>query len=196
MLHSSGSTGLPKPVSYTNARLLITVLTAQNMIAFQSLPFSHAHGLVTYSQAIWGRKTIYLFNARVPQTNDTLTRAIVAVQPEVVWTVPYVLKLLAEKKEGIEMLKKCFIVSSSGSRCPDDLGDLLTDAGVFVGLLFGSYVFSAPTSFCDIERSKDVNLFAKRPIAPRFRKHSHLLIVHGMIKLGTICVLYHIYCPT
>lgn len=138
ILHSSGSTGLPKPVSYSNVRLLITVLTSPNLIAFQSLPFSHAHGLVTYSQAIWARKTLHLFNANVPQTHDLLTAAIIAAQPEIVWTVPYVLKLLAEKSDGIEALKKCSIVSSSGSRCPDDLGNLLTKAGVFVGLLFGS----------------------------------------------------------
>lgn len=138
VLHSSGSTGLPKPVSYTNARLLITVLTAQNLTSFQSLPFSHAFGLVTISQAIWTMKTIYLFNGHLPHTHDTLTEAIVTAEPEIVWTVPYLLKLLAEKRGGIEALKKCYMVGSSGSRCPDELGDLLTNSGVFLGSYFGS----------------------------------------------------------
>jgi acyl-coenzyme A synthetase/AMP-(fatty) acid ligase len=138
MLHSSGSTGLPKPVAYTNARLLLTVKTSPRLVAFQSLPFSHAHGLVTYSQAIHGRKTLFLFNGHVPQTHDTLTSAVVAAKPQILWTVPYVLKLLAEKEDGIEALKQCWMVSSSGSRCPDELGDMLTNAGVFLGLLFGS----------------------------------------------------------
>jgi acyl-CoA synthetase (AMP-forming)/AMP-acid ligase II len=66
MLHFSGSTGHPKPIDYTNSRLLITCLTSHSLVAFQSLPFSHAHGLVTCSQAIWTRKTIYLFNSHVP----------------------------------------------------------------------------------------------------------------------------------
>jgi acyl-CoA synthetase (AMP-forming)/AMP-acid ligase II len=138
MLHSSGSTGLPKPIHYTNSRLLITCLTSPSLIAFQSLPFSHAHGLVTYSQAIWSRKTLYLFNNHVPQTNNTLCSAIEAAAPEIVWTVPYVLKLLAESERGIQALKMCKVVSSSGSRCPDELGDLLTTRGVFLGCLFGS----------------------------------------------------------
>jgi acyl-coenzyme A synthetase/AMP-(fatty) acid ligase len=142
ILHSSGSTGLPKPISYTNTRLLLTVKTSPNLIAFQSLPFSHAHGLVTYSQALWGRKTLYLFNGHVPQTHNNLTAAILAARPEIVWTVPYVLKLLAEKEDGIEALKQCWMVSASGSRCPDDLGDYLTSCGIFLGLLFGSYVLS------------------------------------------------------
>ena len=140
MLHSSGSTGLPKPIHYTNARLLITCLTSPSLIAFQSLPFSHAHGLVTFSQAIWSQKTLYIFNNHVPQTNSTLCSAIEAAKPEIVWTVPYVLKLLAETEWGIQLLKKCKVVSSSGSRCPDELGDLLTSRGVFLGCLFGSYV--------------------------------------------------------
>jgi hypothetical protein len=54
-----------------------------------------------------------------------------------VWTVPYVLKLLAETERGIQVLKKCKVVSSNGSRCPDELGDLLTARGVFLGCLFG-----------------------------------------------------------
>ena len=138
MLHSSGSTGLPKPTDYTNSRLLVTCLTSPSLVAFQSLPFSHAHGLITYSQAIWSRKTIYLFNSHVPQTNSTLCDAIEAASPEIVWTVPYVLKLLAETERGIQALIKCKVVSSSGSRCPDELGDMLVERGVFLGCLFGS----------------------------------------------------------
>ena len=153
MLHSSGSTGLPKPIDYTNARLLVTCLTSPSLIAFQSLPFSHAHGLVTYSQAIWTRKTIYLFNSNVPHTNRTLTEAIMVAKPEIVWTVPYVLKLLAESEEGIQALQACKVVSSSGSRCPDSLGDMLTERGVFLGCLFGST--EASLLFTSLTRPRD-----------------------------------------
>ena len=58
MLHSSGSTGLPKPISFSNKRLMVTFLTAQPHKAFQSVPFSHAHGLITYVQHIYIRKTL------------------------------------------------------------------------------------------------------------------------------------------
>jgi acyl-coenzyme A synthetase/AMP-(fatty) acid ligase len=138
MLHSSGSIGLPKPIDYTNSRLLITCLTSPSLVAFQSLTFSHAHGLITYNQAIWSRKTIYLFNSHVPQANSTLCDAIEAASPDIVWTVPYVLKLLAETKRGIQALIKCKVVSSSGSRCSDELGDMLIERDVFLGCLFGS----------------------------------------------------------
>jgi acyl-CoA synthetase (AMP-forming)/AMP-acid ligase II len=61
VLHASGSTGLPRPMVHTNAQLLLIVKTSPGVIAFQSLPFSHAHGLFTYSQATYGRKILYLF---------------------------------------------------------------------------------------------------------------------------------------
>jgi hypothetical protein len=83
---------------------------------------------------------MYIFNANVPQTNKALTAAINASRPDIVWTVPYVLKLLAESSDGIDALRRCAVVSSSGSRCPDELGDMLTKRGVFLGCLFGSYV--------------------------------------------------------
>jgi acyl-coenzyme A synthetase/AMP-(fatty) acid ligase len=138
MMHSSGSTGLPRPIDYTHKRLFVTLLTSMNMIAFQSVPLFHAHGFVSFLQAIFVRKLIYMFNGNVPQTHDTVTAAIRVANPEIVWTVPYVLKLLAEKSDGIEVLKKCKVVSCSGSRCPDELGDLMVTNGIHFGTNFGA----------------------------------------------------------
>jgi acyl-coenzyme A synthetase/AMP-(fatty) acid ligase len=138
MMHSSGSTGLPRPIHYTHKRLLATMLTAQNLIAFQSVPLFHAHGFISFIQAIYKRKCIYLFNGNVPQTHDTVTAAIKAAEPEIVWTVPYVLKLLCEKREGVKVLKRCRVVSCSGSRCPDELGDLMVREGIHFGTVFGA----------------------------------------------------------
>lgn len=138
MMHSSGSTGLPRPIDYTHKRLFVTVLASMNAKAFQSVPLFHAYGFVTLVQAIWDRKTVYMFNGNVPQTHDTVTAAINAAQPEIVWTVPYVLGLLAEKPAGMETLKKCKVVSSGGSRCPDELGDLLVANGIHFGTGFGA----------------------------------------------------------
>jgi acyl-coenzyme A synthetase/AMP-(fatty) acid ligase len=141
IMHSSGSTGLPKPIHYTHHRLLSTVRTAQYLTAFQSVPLFHAHGFVSFVQAIYTRKTLYFFNGHVPQTHQTIVDAIKGVKnggPEMVCTVPYVLKLLAEKREGIEVLKRCKVVSSSGSRCPDELGDLLVSEGIHFGSAFGA----------------------------------------------------------
>jgi acyl-coenzyme A synthetase/AMP-(fatty) acid ligase len=138
MFHSSGSTGLPKPIHHQNARLLATILTAQPYKSFSSLPLFHAHGFITLVQAIWSRKVLHLFNGHMPQTQETVTQAIKAAKPEYVLMVPYVLKLLAKKRDGIEVLRAVRTVSITGSKCPDELGDMLTREGVWVGSAFGS----------------------------------------------------------
>lgn len=146
IMHSSGSTGPPRPIFYPHKRLLHVMINAQNLTAFLSVPLFHAHGFVSFLQALYKRKTVYLFNGNVPQTHESVTSAIRAAEPEIVWTVPYVLKLLAEKQDGIDVLKPCKIVSCSGSRCPDDLGNLVVCQGVHLGTSFGAtevaFVFS------------------------------------------------------
>jgi len=138
IMHSSGSTGLPRPIDYTHKRLLVTLLTSQDLIAFQSMPIFHAAGFISFIQGIYKRKTIHMFNGNIAQTHDSVTAAIKAAQPEIVWTVPYVLKLLAEKQDGIETLKKCKIVACAGSRYPDELGDLMVANGIHFGMNYGA----------------------------------------------------------
>uniref|UniRef100_A0A093XI25 Linear gramicidin synthase subunit D n=1 Tax=Talaromyces marneffei PM1 TaxID=1077442 RepID=A0A093XI25_TALMA len=140
ILHSSGSTGLPKPIDYNHQKLLAAGVYAQDATAFISMPFSHALGMMSYMQAIHKRGTIYAMSGYVPQTHDTVTAAVKAANPEIMWTVPYILKLLAEKPDGIDAIKNCRFVSSGGSKLPDELGDMLTEAGVHIGMQFGSYV--------------------------------------------------------
>uniref|UniRef100_A0A093VDW2 Linear gramicidin synthase subunit D n=1 Tax=Talaromyces marneffei PM1 TaxID=1077442 RepID=A0A093VDW2_TALMA len=138
ILHSSGSTGLPKPIDYNHQKLLAAGVYAQDATAFISMPFSHALGMMSYMQAIHKRGTIYAMSGYVPQTHDTVTAAVKAANPEIMWTVPYILKLLAEKPDGIDAIKNCRFVSSGGSKLPDELGDMLTEAGVHIGMQFGS----------------------------------------------------------
>ncbi|CZR55845.1 uncharacterized protein PAC_05733 [Phialocephala subalpina] len=145
-MHSSGSTGMPKPINYRNTRLFATFRTTQKLTAFQSVPLFHAHGFISFIQAIFVRKCIFMFNGLVPQTNETMAKAIKGAvlngqMAEVVWTVPYVLKLLCEggaKGKGVQVLKGCKLVSCSGSRTPDELGDVLLGEGIKFGTVFGA----------------------------------------------------------
>ena len=138
ILHSSGSTGLPRPIDYSHRKLLAAVTYAQDANAFITLPFSHALGMMSYMQAFTKRRAIFAMSGHVPQTPATVTAALTEAQPDIVWTVPYVLKLLSEHPQGIDALRRCRFVSSGGSRLPDDLGDLLTESGVHLGMQYGS----------------------------------------------------------
>lgn len=141
ILHSSGSTGVPKPIDYNHEKFMAPHVYAQDATAFITLPFSHSLGMNSYMQAIYKRKTIYAMSGYTPQTHNTVTAAIKAVNPEIIWTVPYVMKLLAEQPDGIDAIKNCRFASTGGSKFPDELGDRLTNAGVHVGMHYGSYVW-------------------------------------------------------
>ena len=138
ILHSSGSTSQPRPIYFTHARLLAICIPAMKYKAFISVPLFHTHGFSIMLQTLYKHKPLYIFNQNMPHTHQNLVRAIHAAQPEIVYTVPYVLKLLAEEQDGVDVLKACKVVSSSGSQCPDELGELLTEAGVHLGCMYGS----------------------------------------------------------
>ncbi|KAI1773586.1 acetyl-CoA synthetase-like protein [Hypoxylon cercidicola] len=137
MMHSSGSTGYPKPLLLSHRSLLASIVSGTGLKAFNALPWYHLHGLITSIQAMWMRRPAHLFNAHMPLTADNLISALKSIQPEICHTVPYVLKLMAERQDGIEVLKRCKFVTSAGARTPDELGNRVVEAGVKLGLIFG-----------------------------------------------------------
>ncbi|KAI1500483.1 hypothetical protein F5X99DRAFT_236607 [Biscogniauxia marginata] len=137
LAHSSGSTGLPKPLALSHRSVLNNLFSGTGCKAFNALPWYHLHGLFTSTQAMYMRKTAHLFNAHLPLTADHLVSALKAVQPEICHTVPYALKLMAEREDGIEVLRRCKFVTSAGARTPDELGDRLVHQGVNFGVIFG-----------------------------------------------------------
>lgn len=138
IMHSSGSTGLPKPVFLTHRNILTHAVQGAGMDNFASLPLYHVYGVSTTLQAMYMRCRANLFNASLPLTADNLIGSIDAVQPKVIHAVPYVLGLLAEKPRGVELLRQCAIVTAAGARTPDELGDRLVKAGVNLGVVFGT----------------------------------------------------------
>lgn len=137
ILHSSGSTGTPKPLFLTHKALMTHPLRGPGLTSFNSLPWYHLHGLSTAFQAMWMRKTAFMWDASMPVTGDGLTAALLNARPESVHAVPYVLQLLVDSKRGVEALKDCKLVTYGGAPCPDELGDQLVSAGVRFGGSFG-----------------------------------------------------------
>ncbi|KAH9884554.1 hypothetical protein F4778DRAFT_787662 [Xylariomycetidae sp. FL2044] len=135
--HSSGSTGLPKPLPLAHRSIINTMMTGTGCKAFNALPWYHLHGLFTSTMAMWMRKTAHLFNATLPLTADNLIAALKEVQPEICHTVPFALELIAERQDGIDILKKCKYVTAAGARTVDEIGDRLIENGVPFGCIFG-----------------------------------------------------------
>ncbi|KAL1617837.1 hypothetical protein SLS54_007618 [Diplodia seriata] len=132
IVHSSGSTGLPKPIFQTHRACLSNYALGSGMRAFVTLPLFHNHGLATTFRGIVSGKRTVLFNAALPLTNAHLVAAMRAAEAESFHCVPYALKVLAETDEGVEQLRRCRLVLFGGSSCPDELGDELVRRGVYI----------------------------------------------------------------
>ena len=141
IMHSSGSTGVPKCIHLTHVACLHNFAMGYPLECFLTLPVYHMHGHSSLYRAMYQRKTCFIYNASLPLTDINLIRALEAVQPELLLTGPYGLKLLSESESGIEALRNCKLVSYAGSACPDELGDYLSDCGVRLVSTFGLYVF-------------------------------------------------------
>jgi acyl-CoA synthetase (AMP-forming)/AMP-acid ligase II len=141
IIHSSGSTGLPKPIFQTHAACLKSYVLGFGKTAFTTLPLYHNFGIANAYRSMFKNNEIYLYNANLPQTGQSLAEVIECAKPGILCAVPYTYKLLGETQRGIAALKSCDIVLSGGSACPEYLGNRLVEQGVNLVVQFGSYVF-------------------------------------------------------
>ncbi|KAB8234987.1 putative NRPS-like enzyme [Aspergillus alliaceus] len=138
IIHSSGSTGLPKPIYQTQAAAVRNYSGHMNMSGFITLPLYHNHGISVLFRTIYSSKRLYLYNAELPLTRQYLLDVMQAHPLEIFYGVPYALKLLAETEEGISALARFRAVMFGGSTCPDSLGNLLVANDVNLISHYGS----------------------------------------------------------
>ncbi|KAH6650756.1 putative NRPS-like enzyme, partial [Chaetomium tenue] len=138
IMHSSGSTGLPKPVTVSHGALLTHALQGAGVANFNPLPWYHLYGISTCLQAMYRAKTAHMYSATMPLTAENLVVAVRRVRPEAIHVVPYVLGLLAETAEGVGYLRAAKVVTSAGAKTPDELGDRLVEEGVNLAVVFGT----------------------------------------------------------
>ncbi|KAL4734330.1 hypothetical protein BDV11DRAFT_209474 [Aspergillus similis] len=138
IIHSSGSTGLPKPIFQTQRAAVKNYAGNMNMRGFITLPLYHNHGICCLFRTIYSNKTLHLYNPQLPLTSRYLVEIMRSYNFEIFYGVPYALKLLAESKEGIAALANLKAVMFGGSPCPDSLGNLLVENGVNLIAHYGS----------------------------------------------------------
>ncbi|KAI6784135.1 NRPS-like enzyme [Emericellopsis cladophorae] len=148
IIHSSGSTGLPKPIYQTQKSCMPNYAMSMRMKAFITLPLFHNHGICNLFRAVYARRSLHMYNADLPLTQDYLIKIMRQHKFEIFYGVPYALKLLAETEEGIRLLQELKIVMYGGSACPDELGNTLVRSGVnLVGHYGATEVGQLMTSF-------------------------------------------------
>ncbi|KAJ9094096.1 hypothetical protein QFC21_006197 [Naganishia friedmannii] len=161
IVHSSGSTGFPKPIILSHKASAYNFSgTGFGLQAFTTLPLYHNHGHSCFYRAIHGRKLLSLFPSELPLTTANIIAALEnADHTEGFYVVPYVLKLLGESEAGIRLLQAFKIVTYGGAACPDELGDrLVREHGVrLVGHYGMTEVGQLGTSLRDFDIDKDWN---------------------------------------
>ncbi|KXJ87112.1 male sterility protein [Microdochium bolleyi] len=148
IIHSSGSTGLPKPIHQPQKAAVANYAVSMKMAALITLPLYHNHGICNLFRAIFSGKPIHLYNADLPLTHNHLTNIMKTHRFEIFYGVPYALKLLSESELGLSLLRDLKIVMYGGSAMPDALGDLLIAQGInLVGHYGATEVGQLMTSF-------------------------------------------------
>ncbi|OQE24078.1 hypothetical protein PENFLA_c010G00241 [Penicillium flavigenum] len=166
ILHSSGSTGFPKPIFLTNLQTLANFCKSFGLRLFTISPLFHSHALMEFGRAFYTRAPAYLGNHSLPVTYQNLFDALQVAKPQQISAVPYVIKLLAEKQEGIQALARPQLVLYGGSSCPDDLGDRLVAQGVnLVGNYGATETGQIMTSFRAPEDKEWQYMRLHRPVA-------------------------------
>jgi len=138
IIHSSGSTGLPKPIYQTHTGALKNYANNFGLRGFITLPLFHAHGISCLFRAIHARKLIYMYNAVLPLTAPHLISTLEKHDIQILYAVPYALKLLAESDKGVELLASLDLVMFGGSACPKPIGDKLASQGVLLVSHYGT----------------------------------------------------------
>lgn len=151
LFHTSGtSTGLPKPIpqSHHAAVGVLPSLDGKESATFTTTPLYHG-GIADCLRSWTSSALIWLFpGARVPITPKNILFSIACAQAvtrtqkiapiSYFASVPYILQMLAEEENGMDLLREMKIVSVGGAALPQSVGDRLVDQGVNLVSRFGS----------------------------------------------------------
>lgn len=86
------------------------------------------------------KSTLYMFPSTLPITASNLLQAFQACpeKPTSFLSVPYILEMLSDTKEGMEKLIEFELVSTGGSPLAPHLGDNFVEKGVKLVSRYGS----------------------------------------------------------
>lgn len=139
IIHSSGSTSLPKPVRISHTSALGNFKSVNNLVSLVTLPLFHAQGIGFVFRGIMNKKPVYMYPGELPLTTTHLVKTLREHSDiQMLLTVPYTCRLLAESDEGIALCKRLELLFSGGALCPKPIGDKLAQAGINLVSHWGS----------------------------------------------------------
>ncbi|KAH8903924.1 putative NRPS-like enzyme [Coniochaeta sp. PMI_546] len=156
VLHTSGSTGFPKPVvsrqglftklesfrdwpEFHGTRVAYTVWAQEADKVFMTMPLFHAAGLYVFMVlTLHMEKTCALPIAEQPMSSDIIQQSILCSKSDGAVMPSSVLDEVGRSEEGIVVLKKLAFVAFGGGSLPRDIGNRLAERGVVLSNAIGS----------------------------------------------------------
>ncbi|KAG8221462.1 acetyl-CoA synthetase-like protein [Butyriboletus roseoflavus] len=175
-LHSSGSTGFPKPIPHSHRVQILSWLVTPLMQFLKNLPVSSRFGTMTlpafhaYGMAVQlyvpiaSLATAIVYAPRavtdphaapVIPTTDNALDCVRWTKCKILMTVPTFLEQWAVSQENLEELKKLEFILYGGGPLAEKIGNDICAAGVLVISCYGGTEFGCPTDIRSKEDIKD-----------------------------------------
>ncbi|KAI0081390.1 acetyl-CoA synthetase-like protein [Panus rudis PR-1116 ss-1] len=173
-LHSSGSTGIPKPIpqtqkivlQWTNSNAIKDTLGTGWRWGSMMLPSFHTMGIYMQLLVSVAGANVALFTPQepappvMPSPQSTLEVAI-ATKCKAICTVPAFLEAWAQSEQAMEFMKTVKVVAFAGGPLSEVNGKKYIDAGVQLVSVYGGTEFGATTTLLNVDPSKESDPNAK-----------------------------------
>ncbi|EIN05364.1 acetyl-CoA synthetase-like protein [Punctularia strigosozonata HHB-11173 SS5] len=213
-LHSSGSTGFPKPISLTHETLTHwwqqrpffrerdreypesaaggRKRSGDVIFGSMALPSFHTLGVMMQICApLSSGRPIAVFQPQSPPTMpnpDNTLKAAKATGTTALPTVPAFLEAWIQSESALEVLRAMDAVSFTGGPLAHDIGDRLVHQGVKLTTVYGGTEFGAPISFFprpDMDPFEWAWIAFDPTVKPRFAPQENGLYEYGIVPART-----------
>ncbi|KAH8116797.1 hypothetical protein DFH11DRAFT_1687657 [Phellopilus nigrolimitatus] len=183
ILHSSGSTAFPKPISHTHYTALQAGLTPHfgerdlcgRRIACHSLPIFHGMGATLVLFSALSGLVLATFQPSSPAilpNSDNVMKGSMDTKSDIIFCVPSFLEDWERNSEYVANLQKINGVIFGGGPLSKKAGDSLTRQGVSLFVLFGSTECGVMSPIIPKEVGMEWNYFQiSRIVNPKFIPH-------------------------
>ncbi|KAM4058812.1 male sterility protein [Hirsutella rhossiliensis] len=132
VLHTSGSTGIPKPIVVSHgAKFSLQEWSDRSTRLFLPMPMFHAAAVYVFlSMAIFYGQPIALGIPERPLNSDLVIQCLAQSGADAALLPPSIMEELSHTEEGIETLRKLNFVSFGGGALSKAAGDMLVERGV------------------------------------------------------------------
>jgi acyl-coenzyme A synthetase/AMP-(fatty) acid ligase len=153
--HSSGSTGVPKPICMKCEKVFhLVVYDTKNEVLFSVAPLFHIFGFMTFVATFLLGRRCTVFDFAKPPIPNSIIRALNIVLPQELILVPFLLTEVMEFPEGITALQRLRTLDTAGAPVPDALVEKCFELHVPLVQWYGATEIGSVMFTLDTEESE------------------------------------------